>query len=50
MTYSMIVREKGIGDGYAVRRVIAFIRELGYQGKKFNGLEASRMSKDRSDQ
>ena len=34
MTCSMIVREKGIGDGYVVRRVIAFTRELGYDGKK----------------
>ena len=34
MTCSMIVREKGIGDGHVVRRVIAFIRELGYDGKK----------------
>ena len=34
MTCSMTVKEKGIGDGYVVRRVIAFIRELGYDGKK----------------
>ena len=34
MTCSMVVKEKGIGDGYVVRRVIAFIRELGYDGKK----------------
>ena len=34
MTCSMIVKEKGIGDGCVVRRVIAFIRELGYVGKK----------------
>ena len=33
MTCSMTVKEKGIGDG-VVRRVIAFIRELGYDGKK----------------
>ena len=35
MTCSMVVWEKGIGDGYVARRVIAFIRELGYDGKKF---------------
>ena len=34
MTCSMIIKEKGIGDGYVVRRVIAFSRELGYVGKK----------------
>ena len=34
VTCSMIVKEKGIGDGYVVRRVIAFIRELGCDGKK----------------
>ena len=38
MTCSMIVWENGIGDGYVVCRVIAFILELGYDGKKF-GLE-----------
>ena len=30
----MIVKEKGIGDGYVVRRVIALSRELGDVGKK----------------
>ena len=34
MTCSMIVKEKGIGDGYVVRRVTAFICELGCDGKK----------------
>ena len=34
MTCSMIVRENGIGDGYVVRKVITFIRELGFDRKK----------------
>ena len=34
MTRSMIVTEKGIGDGYVVRTVVAFVRELGNDNKK----------------
>ena len=33
MTLSFLVREKGAADPYVVRRVIAFLKEIGYEGR-----------------
>ena len=34
LTLSFMVREKGAADPYVVKRVLAFIREAGYEGRR----------------
>ena len=34
MTVSYLVRAKGCADAYVVKRLIAFLKEIGYEGKK----------------
>ena len=34
MTLSFLVREKGAADPYVVRRLMAFIKEVGHEGQR----------------